>query len=327
MIIYGAGMAGLLAGQMLRRFRPQIREAQSSLPNNHHAVLRFRSDVVARATGIPFTKVMVQKAIMRHVAPSGFAMQTVCTLRDANLYAHKVLGVLRADRSIQNLAPAERYIAPPDFIAQLAEGLDIVYDCAFTGPITDGPVISTIPLPAMLRLVGALSPEETAPFTSRAISTLVLEVSHPEAYLYQTLYYPDPAVPWYRATFTRNRLQIEYADNAQAELEEEGDLLVDVRQVLSHFGFPSQTEFELLRSRDGHLLHRQPYGKLLPASDERQRKSWILQLTDAHGIYSLGRFATWRQLLLDDVVQDVGVIEQFITQRDRYQRQLHGHRI
>lgn len=41
-----------------------------------------------------------------------------------------------------------------------------------------------------------------------------------------------------------------------------------------------------------------------------------------YGIYSLGRFATWRQILMDDVVKDVKVIEQLIEQRDNYSRRL-----
>ena len=63
MIIYGAGLAGLLAGNMMRSFNPVVKEAQSSLPNNHGALLRFRSDKVETATAVPFKKVRVKKAI------------------------------------------------------------------------------------------------------------------------------------------------------------------------------------------------------------------------------------------------------------------------
>ena len=61
--IYGAGLAGLLAGHMLRSLNPKIVESQDSLPNNHGALLRFRTDKVARACATPFKKVKVQKAI------------------------------------------------------------------------------------------------------------------------------------------------------------------------------------------------------------------------------------------------------------------------
>jgi hypothetical protein len=61
MIIVGAGMAGLLAARMLSRFNPVIIERQETLPNNHHAVLRFRSTVVGDTLGIPFKKVNMIK--------------------------------------------------------------------------------------------------------------------------------------------------------------------------------------------------------------------------------------------------------------------------
>ena len=37
MIIYGAGLAGLLSGNILRKYHPKIDESQSELPNNHSA--------------------------------------------------------------------------------------------------------------------------------------------------------------------------------------------------------------------------------------------------------------------------------------------------
>jgi hypothetical protein len=74
-------------------------------------------------------------------------------------------------------------------------------------------------------------------------------------------------------------------------------------------------EFEELHVKE------QQYGKLLPI-DNNLRKQFILYLTDQYRIYSLGRFATWRQILLDDIVSDLNVLEQLITERDEYQRRL-----
>ena len=64
MIIVGAGLAGLLAARCMKHMSPIICEKQSELPNNHSALLRFRSDVVSEMTGIPFKKVSVQKAVI-----------------------------------------------------------------------------------------------------------------------------------------------------------------------------------------------------------------------------------------------------------------------
>ena len=87
MIIYGAGMAGLLAANMLRRHKPELREKQEDLPNNHDALLRFRNNSVGVATNIPFKKVKVRKAIkydkVLHVEPNLYL---------SNLYSQKVTG-------------------------------------------------------------------------------------------------------------------------------------------------------------------------------------------------------------------------------------------
>lgn len=56
-------MAGLLAAHMLRRYSPTVVERQSRLPNNHTALLRFRSPAVSDATSIPFSRVLVRKGI------------------------------------------------------------------------------------------------------------------------------------------------------------------------------------------------------------------------------------------------------------------------
>ena len=63
MIIFGAGLAGLLAGNILRKYHPKIYEAQNELPNNHSALLRFRTSDVGTACSIPFKRVKVSKAI------------------------------------------------------------------------------------------------------------------------------------------------------------------------------------------------------------------------------------------------------------------------
>src|SRR5574337_1166605 len=122
--IFGAGMAGLLAARILRAKgrAPKIFELQPSLPDNHSALLRFRTDAVALATGIPFRKVSVQKALW-----DGKRLLTRPTLLHNNQYSLKVTG-RASGRSILNLDPVERYIAPPDFLKRLGEGLDVTYD-------------------------------------------------------------------------------------------------------------------------------------------------------------------------------------------------------
>ena len=52
--------------------------------------------------------------------------------------------------------------------------------------------------------------------------------------------------------------------------------------------------------------------------DDKIRKDFIYTLTEKYNIFSVGRFATWRQLLLDDVVNDISVIERLIANNSNY---------
>lgn len=309
MIIYGSGMAGLLAANMLRRFQPEVREMQKELPDNHGALLRFRSDAVERVTGQPFKRVMVHKAV-KHDGE----LRTEANLKIANLYSRKVTGAAMS-RSVMNLAPGERYIAPPDFISTMAQDVNIL----FNTPVTGGdiynqefkdrpPIISTIPMPTMMDLVGW---NEKPEFRWLPIWSFRAKIADPVTDVYQTIYYPDGDTCYYRASITGDQLIVEYIDEVGV-----GEGISDAyHNVCKDFGidFPELIE---------PSVKYQHYGKLLPI-DDRARRSFIMALSNEYGIYSLGRFATWRQLLMDDVVNDVQVVERFITDRDQYSRHLH----
>lgn len=296
MIIYGAGMAGLLAGNMLRRWSPMLREAQPGLPDNHSALLRFRSDVVSAATGIPFRRVKVLKAVWRDGK-----LRSEATLRDNNEYAFKVAGDIIV-RSVINLDPVERYIAPPGFISDMAESCMVTYDSPMTEPEE---CVSTIPMPKLMQIVGWADVPE---FKYRPITTVNITIEHPKVDVYQTIYYPTERKPYYRASLTGNLLTIEYANVAP--------YVTDYTDVLEDFGLWSVDVMSEPK------VSRQEYGKLLPI-DDRLRKAFILAMTDQYRIYSLGRFGTWRQILMDDVVQDVRRIEGWLTERNQYGRHLH----
>ncbi len=304
MVVYGSGMAGLLAANRLRRLRPLVYESQPSLPNGHHALLRFRTGVCSEATGIPFKKVTVNKA----VCIGGQLLDRV-TLAHNNMYSAKVTGQV-SGRSILNLEAVERYIAPPDFISQMAASVPIEYSRTLSAedlikrtPESD-PVISTIPMPAMIEMVGW---QQDPGFSFRTIWTINLQL--PNCEVYQTIYYPEAAKPQYRASITGGKLTIE----CSLSPENPGSV---VKEVLGDFGIQARYESMTLYTRE------QKYGKLAPLSNPEAARSFILYLTERYRIYSLGRFATWRQLLLDSVVHDIGVIERLIECRDGYSRAL-----
>lgn len=310
MYIYGAGLAGLLAANMLRRYQPEVYEAQESLPNNHEALLRFRSDAVAKATGIPFRKVLVHKAVMHR----GQVLRKA-TLRHANQYSFKVTGEI-GNRSILNLDPVERWIAPTNLVELLARDVNIKFghplEHAWSGltwfPNNQevGPVISTIPMPKMMELAHVAAMPS---FNYRTITSITVDLSYPKMDVYQTVYNPDPNDNWYRASITGSHFIVEcVGERVMMGSREIDDILFRA------FGIGSSVQLNFQSKI-------QRYGKIAPIDDE-VRRAFILSLSDQYGIYSLGRYATWRNILLDDVVNDVEVIHSFITQRGAYARKL-----
>lgn len=306
MIIYGAGMAGLVAATMLRRFRPEIHEASGTLPAKHKAVLRFRSEAVSRATGIPFRRCRVKKAVKW-----GGELRSSISLDAANAYSVKVTDQL-LHRSIGNLAEEDRWIAPGDFLHLLADQANIT----FSSPLIElpeklaEPAVSTIPMPVLVNKILAL--KEVPKFkwhnimVCRAELDIVSEV-------YQTIYYPDGEWPHYRASLEGNTLILEMRDSVN--VLDSMAIQAALRSVLTDFGLGA---VDFTRLPETFL---QPFGKIMPV-DDQWRRNFIFELTQRKNVYSLGRFATWRQILLDDVVKDVEQIERMIVAGDSYARRL-----
>lgn len=310
MIIYGAGMAGLIAGNMLRRFEPVIKEAQPSLPNNHAALLRFRSDIASKATTIPFKKVKVQKSIY-----FGDKHHSKSTIYFNNMYSNKVADKVMG-RSISNLDDAERYIAPEYFLGQMAKGVDIEFNQKLNSEVIynqkhnpEHDIISTIPMPMLMDLVKWPDKPE---FKWNKIWSVWGKINKPDCDVYQTVYFPDSYDSHYRISITGNIYIAEYITEPTETFLQEKSLKI-LRDV---FGIVNP-ELENLH------IKKQEYGKLLPI-DEKVRKEFILYMTDQYRIYSLGRFATWRQILLDDIVEDVHQIEKLVEFRDDYKRRLNA---
>lgn len=289
-MIVGAGLAGLIASHAFPRL--PIVEAQPEPRAIHKALLRFRGTEVADLVGIPFRPVQVHKGIWmdgKWVGPN---------IQVANLYSQKVLGLL-ADRSIWNLSSATRFIAPEDLYERLIE--------AQAGRIRWGvqacfhssdPIITTAPMPVVLRALDVICEEDFA-----RSPVHVERFRLPKADVYQTIYFPTPAHTLYRASITGSMLICEFSE------EPRGDWLRDVECA---FALPHEKEW--LEAVD------QRYGKIAPI-DEGARRVLISHLTDKHNIYSLGRFATWRNILLDDVVNDIAVIKKLIN-ASSYERRL-----
>ena len=291
MIVVGAGMAGMLAATMLRGEVTAIVERQDELPNNHSAVLRFRTKAVSEATNIAFKEVDVIKAIATYRNP----------IADAVAYSMKTNGTARL-RSIKNGSEiVKRYIAPRDFIEQLYRRTPcpIAYGQSFSAVGLEGEkVISTIPMPILMQLLGWVARSD---FRSNHGTNIRIDLG-PKVDLYCSLYVPDPELPFSRISVTGEEMILECTETLDTQRAHAA-----AEAALGLVGIPAGPY--------SYYVTEQKYAKILPI-DEAERKEFIMYASQVHGIYSLGRFATWRPgLLLDDVVNDVRVIQRLISNR------------
>lgn len=298
--IVGAGLAGLLAGHAFPNI-PIVEASPESSGASHRALLRFRSDAVSKLTGIPFRRVRVRKGIW-----SRGAYHTP-NPRLATLYARKVLDAAIGDRSIWNIDPVDRWVAPEDFPERMVEALHhritwgCEYDYAGLPHTPAAPIISTAPLSVPLGMAAHLAP--TAMPTMRRAPIWVTRFRVPGADTHMTVYFPDHQTAVYRASVTGDVLIIE----SRAELSGPDEAHDEVDFVLQVLGLPDMSEADL--EPLGTVSQR--YGKIVPLHDD-VRRPLLAMLTMRHGIYSLGRFATWRNVLLDDVVNDIDVIRRMM---------------
>ncbi len=289
--IVGAGLSGLIAAHAWPT--AQVLEVAPAPRNAHQALMRFRTDAVSRLTGVEFRKVLVRKGLFsagKFVEPN---------VKLANLYAQKVIGRV-VDRSVWNLQPVERFVAPETFYEQLVEavGARVSWGTQFQRP-DGGTVISTAPLPVMLKQF----PIELAPSCGRA-AIRVRRWRIPGADVFQTIYFPDPVTPIYRASITGSMLIVE---EQAAEPEEDAPLA----WMKEAFGIEPEALEPLGASE-------QSFGKV-DELEAATRKRVLHELTARYGIFSLGRFATWRNVLLDDVVNDIVVIKRLLKTQSPYE--------
>lgn len=291
-MIVGAGLAGLIAAHIFPRM--PLAEASPEPRQSHRALLRFRSTAVAEVVGIEFRPVVVRKGIW---ADGGWCAPSI---REANRYSQKVIGRL-IDRSIWNIEPSTRYVAPEDLYDRMIEsvGSRVSWGLSFDFGTSPEPVISTAPMDVATRALG-IDPGVTF---SRA-SITVRRYRVPRSDVFQTVYYPTDQHTLYRASITGDLLICEFAGEPAGAWE--GDLE-------ESFWLPPETT-----PVEGT---NQAYGKIAPINEE-VRKSLISKLTRDHAVFSLGRFATWRNILLDDVVHDAFVVKRLMTSTE-YERRLY----
>jgi hypothetical protein len=303
MIIIGAGMAGLLAANMLRH--PDdvtVVEAAPDIPNNHSAVLRFRTPIVGDMLGIDFRKVRVMKAVQMWGNPVSAALA----------YSYKCNGFaeLRSIASVDGQM-VDRYIAPPNLISLMARNINIVTNRhvdnnALQDWKTAGiAVISTVPMGAAMSILRW--PRDPPEFHYQHGVNVVCQLRQVDAYA--SVYVPDPAYLGSRISLTGDEMIIECPGADEDYLKDLEIIKSSVEAIaveaLTMLGLPASCLVSF-------AVKPQRYAKIT-AIDENIRKSFIMWASSNYNFYSLGRFATWRPgLLLDDVVHDVRVIQRII---------------
>ena len=286
MIIIGAGIAGAMAAHFFSSSCPTVYEARQTAESEHKAIMRFRDVSMGYLLGTPMEKVHVTKAIYYQ---GRFSSPTPEVL---NLYSRKVAhGIF--NRSIQMDAPVDRYIArEPVKIQNVKYGykLDGIEQgiCHFgtLGGIEYDVAISTIPLPAMALLANIKIPDSKV--VSYPIYVIRADLELPST-VYQTVYFPGSDTPIYRISLERNVLVIESQSRHPNK-----DELADAIKIFGIY------PMDLGRQ----TLSTQKHGKMVDM-DEDLRKLVINQLTEKYGIYSLGRYATWRNITSDVLIDDL----------------------
>lgn len=294
--IIGAGLAGLMSACVFKD--ASIIDAMPEPKESHKALLRFRDESVSILTGIPFKKVQVYKEVFE----DGKCLP-YCTNRAANLYAQKVTGNI-AGRSIRNLESVARYVAPDDFYGQLLgrfkdriawnTPLDpgFVRACVDNGHV----LVNTAPLGTITKTIGVEVVGDFA-FDKKAI--------HVDRYLlpegsdvYQTVYFPEQNTSIYRASITGRMLIVESICSLNSAQQDE------MYRVCTAFGV-NLGDLVKLDSVD------QKYGKIVDLPRD-VREAVLHELSNKYNIFSVGRFATWRNILLDDVVNDIYTVDRLV---------------
>ncbi len=295
-VIIGAGLAGLMCACA---FEGSIFEAGKAV-QQHRALLRFRDESVSKLTGIPFRAVRVHKEIWHN----GQTFRE-CSNQHANLYALKVTGNIRG-RSIRELDTVTRYVAPDDFYQKL---IDRHSHRIFWNHPVDGRLlkewnafglntINTAPLHLILDMIREGGADVTHfKFDRKPIKVARFELDPARVDIYQTIYYPGSETPVYRASITGHTMIIESMGDIQPR---------DMVTVFEHFGIS-----ETMRASNVELVD-QKYGKITDLPRDF-REALLYELTRDHRIFSVGRFATWRNILLDDVATDIDRVARLVS--------------
>lgn len=289
MIIIGDGLTACIAGMM----NQQARLIAGAETPKHKAIMRFRTPDIERITGIRCKEVTITKS-----AYWDGEHHSSAPINIANEYSKKVSGGFY-DRSITNLDKCTRWVPPEDLHDRLLDmiGSRLTYGKQDSGA---GEVrITTLPLAynAALYLEDYVNTEFIPDYTTIYVNKFRIHKCN----LWHTTYFPRGG-PYYRMSIEGDIATIESVLKLNRE---------DIIYAFASMGMDyDKDEVQIVL-----VNYEQRIGKIHPAA-ESARKTLIHQMSVLHNVYSLGRKATWRNILLDDVVKDVYQINKMIHQND-----------
>lgn len=319
MNILGAGLAGLIMGTL--NPTANIYDIAHGQGKQHHAILRLRSPELFKLLEMDFKKVTVTKGIY-----SNYEFER-STVKAQNAYSRKVIHNI-SERSISSIGDngnrSTRYLPPDDFYEQLLNrcedriewGVDALrydFERLWRPSLTGIACINTTPL---WQMVEYLDPDSYALIgeliESRSIYVTIYEIQ--SCNVHQTIYFPYEETQAYRASITGNKLTIESTHPMEIPHSHLFPFTGEIHQIISSFGiYPS--ECKLISA---NII--QNIGKIAAFDDDSIRQKAIYRLSTNHGVFSFGRFGTWRQITLDALPNDMSVIG-VLTALNGYGRQ------
>ncbi len=303
-IIIGAGLAGSITAGALSQYKPIVLEKKivsfKSL-SNHYAVMRLRNPDVAKYIGCNIEEIKLAKSI--------FFLDRLwneATITMNNLYSMKIYHSL-GRRSLLDLGSCKTRFLLKDALS-IEPTAQTEYGCNIN-KIEDGKIyyqdekiitydicVSTMPMPALIKLCDIVTPID---FTWQPIYIATAKALF-NSKVHQTIYFPEDKFAAYRATLEGNKLMVESMKKLENNIYFEKEL----EKIITIFG---------LRKKDfsSFVFNKQSPGKIISIDDDWRRRI-ILNLTKKHNIYSFGRYAVWRSLRTDHLLDDIEKIKRLI---------------
>lgn len=296
-VILGAGMAGAMAYGYFRSYNPEVYDAKTD-DDVKYAIMRLKDKSIGLILGTPLKEIKVDKACYYKGK-----LYDNSNIMLSNLYSYKVNDKLNS-RSIDHLNKATRFILndkislPTNYNHEFK---DVVHkDVVFKAPPHAAVLkkydicISTLPMSHMVKIKGMEKFKDVS-FHSKPICVKKFKLKI-KSCVNQTIYFPDPELQTYRASIEEGEFIVESIEIKPNEAE--------IEEIANAFGLD-------LSMMDFDNEFENKHGKIIPI-DPDIRRSIIAELTEKFNIYSLGRFATWRNLRTDDLIDDLKKIDKII---------------